>query len=185
MSGRTIKTIVIPALGVVGILLSIVGFYADKARSFPTIERILAPDCAAEQGAIAFLIAHRSIDATDPNFAALATLVETKIAAANATVPRARINLEGVKVVGSALVFSTAAPTPTPSAQIELRFIGANPVQDTLNTYQKAADDLCESSNLGWSTRAFWIGAALMLVSILTALFSDWHADQRQRHPPE
>jgi hypothetical protein len=178
MSGRTTKAVATAVLGVMGILLGIVGFYADKARSFPRIERILAPDCAAEQRALVFLIAHGSIDATNPNFAALAGLVETKIAGANAAIPRARIKLESIKVTAAAIVFGGVTPTLSP--RIEMRFIGANPVQDTLTAYQKAADDLCESSNLGWSTLAFWTGAMLTLVSILTALFSDWRAKYRQ-----
>lgn len=170
MSGRTIKAVV-AALGVIGIGLSIVGFYADKGESFPRVERILAPNCAAEQSAIAFLIAHKSIDATNPDFAALASLIEPKIATANPSIPRGRIKLEGVKVTTAALVFGGVAPTLT--SNVEMQFLGdPKPVQGTLMPYQKAADDLCERSNLEWSVWPFWIGVALALLATLAALFS-------------
>jgi hypothetical protein len=155
------------ALGVTGILLGILGFYADKAQAFPRIERILSPDCYGEQAGLAFLITHESIDAANPNFADLARLIESKIAAANPSIPRSRIKLQSVRVTTGAINFGGGV-APTLTSRIEMQFAGvAKPVEDTLAPYQKTADGLCDSSNLKWSTWTFWIGAVLTLASKL------------------
>lgn len=179
-TARKLKAAVTAALGIAGLFLGILGFYADKAHEFPRIERILAPDCYGEQAAIASLIAHGSIDAADPNFTNLAALIETKIEAVNPSIPHEKIKLQSVRVTLSSIV-SGGGAAPTLTQDIEMRFADvAKPVEDTLAPYKKTADGLCEASNLQWSTWIFWPGVVLALASILIALIGDWRGERHR-----
>ncbi|MFQ5709411.1 MAG: hypothetical protein ACE5HO_18285 [bacterium] len=108
-------------LSLLGVVLSIAGFYSSNASSFLFVQKIMAPSYVAAKMAIEHIQKQGSIQAGQPEFAALARIVEERIAEQNKQVPRSAIVLERLEATGGGISFGAAASKPIVGLKMVLR----------------------------------------------------------------
>ncbi len=144
-------------LSLLGILLSIAGFYVDKAPSFPSVQRLIAPSYVSARQGIASLQKRSSLQIGEPGFAALANYVENRIAAQNGRVPRARIKLERLEAAGGGIEFGDATSKQTVRLNMFLRG-QAKPLEWDLLELSDTVETAWKERSLTWASWLFWVG---------------------------
>ena len=149
---------------ILGIGLTICGFYMSRARSFPTIERLVAPRYVASKEAIRILEEKGTLSTGDPGFSALEPLVLEQAAKNNprvvllsASVTRMELRFRGES---RGRIVTENAPTKVfLSNELESQYIDLVPIE-------KELEESANNRFLVWSQRILWVGVVIALVGI-------------------
>ncbi|MCH7539603.1 MAG: hypothetical protein IH999_04275 [Proteobacteria bacterium] len=146
-------------LSLLGVFLSIVGFYVSNASSFPLVQQILAPSYVRAKAGIARIQREGAIQWGHPEFPALAEIVETKLAEQNKNIPRSAIVLERLEATGGGITFGRTTSRQVVGLKVILRG-QQQPVQWDLLKLTDVVEGIWSSRSLSWATWVFWIGVA-------------------------
>lgn len=144
-------------LSVIGLVMSIVGFYVKNAGSFPMIQGFIAPTYVDGKSAVERIRREGSISNEVPEFVALARVVEDWVAARNPLVPRDKIVLQRLEAGGGGIAFGRASSTQT--VNLKAYFQGqAEPVSWDLLRLEAELESRWTSASLSWAVWLFWLG---------------------------
>jgi len=144
-------------LSLFGVLLSVMGFYVGKASSFPFLQGLLAPSYSSAKRAIEHIQKERSLQAGQPDFAALADIVESRIASQNPHVSRSAIVLEKLEATGGGMAFGAAASRQIVGLKMTLHG-QSQPLQWDLLELADVIEHSWATRSLRWAQWLFWIG---------------------------
>jgi len=144
-------------LSLLGVILSIAGFYVSNASSFPIVQRLIAPSYVMAKRAIEHIQKEGSTQADQPEFPALARIVEDKIAEQNKQVPRSVIVIERLEATGGGISFGAAASKPVVGLKMFLRG-QQQPLQWDLLELTEVVEETWRTRSLSWASWLFWIG---------------------------
>lgn len=167
------------SLSLFGVVLSIVGFYVSNASSFPVLQRLLSPSYAAAKEGVDLIRRSGSLQAVQPGFAALARLVEEKIALQNPQAPREGIVLERLEATGGGIAFGAAVSKQVVGLKMKLR--GQDqPLQWDLVELSDAVEETWKTKSLRWAQWLFWGG----VVQTVWPFFLDLKKRKPNETPP-
>jgi hypothetical protein len=144
-------------LSLAGVLISIAGFYASNASSFPFVQRLLSPSYFNAMQGLKTIQKEKVIKKGEPGFSALANICEARIAALNPQVPRSDIVLEKLEAKGGGMGLGVSHSKPF--VDLEMTFHGQpQPLKWDLLKLTAAVERLWKEVNLSWALWLFWIG---------------------------
>lgn len=144
-------------LSLLGVALSIIGFYVRNASAFPFVQRLIAPSYASSKVAFDILRRDGSISSSAPGFEALAELVEDRISEQNRQVARSAIILDRLEAVGGGIAFGRSTSRQVVALKMFLHG-QKEPLQWDLLELGSVIDDMWEERSLTWAVWLFWIG---------------------------
>lgn len=147
-------------LSVLGVVLTIVGFYVSNASSFPLIQQLIAPSYASAKRGIEHIQKDGFLQVGQPEFPALAEIVESRIAAQNKQVPRSAIVLERLETTGGGIALGPAASRQVVGLKMSLRG-QQQPLQWDLLELAGVVEETWMAKSLWWALWMFWLGVVL------------------------
>ena len=154
------------ALPYVGVFVTVLGFYADKATSFPLVITIMSPRYAASLRAMTTLERTRKLTSSDDDFSALARLVAAQLIAENGR-PVSERRIQQIELGDASIALG-----PTRAGEhIPFRILvegQQKPIEADLNLVRTYVNDRGQSVLLRWSHGLFLIGIAITLFSMAT-----------------
>jgi hypothetical protein len=150
------------ALTIIGVLLTLAGFYLRNAPSFPSLQRVVAPSYARAQRALKEFGANGSLRTGQPGFDVLAAIFEDMIAAQNPRIPRDAIVLERIQAIGGGIEFGATVTRPV----VRANFYFEGQSQPTVGNML----DVQPQVDVMWETRSLWLSSILLWSGILVSL---------------
>jgi hypothetical protein len=144
-------------LSLAGILISIVGFYASNASSFPFIQRLFSPSYFNAKQGIETIKKSKILKNGEPGFSALADIIEALISAQNPQAPRSAIVLEKLEAKGGGIAFGVTDSRQIVNLEMILRG-QAQPLHWDLVQLTEAVEQQWKEKTLSWALCLFWLG---------------------------
>lgn len=141
-------------LSLLGVLVSIAGFYVSNASAFPVLQRLLAPSYGRAKRAIERIQKDGSLQVGHPDFPGLAAIAESRIASKNPNVPRSAIVLERLEATGGGIAFGAAASRQVVGLKMTLRG-QPEPLKWDLLELAEVVEDTWRSQSLRWAAWLF------------------------------
>lgn len=144
-------------LSVAGIVVSVLGFYIEKARHFPLIQGLIAPSYVDAKVALEKLRLTGTLSSTDEGFSAIEDLVRDWIAPQNPLVPRDKIVVVRLQTSGGGISFGQS--TSTQIVNLQVFFQGQKePVSWDLLKLEAELESRWLATGLSWAVWLFWLG---------------------------
>jgi hypothetical protein len=152
-------------LSVLGVVVTISGFYASKAPSLPRVLGVLAPGYAGALRGLATLERSRSLSPSDDGFSGLASAVAQQLVSSSGDpAPASKITRFEVGTAMIALS-ETHAGEHVP---FRIFVVGqAKPVEADFGLVRDYVNQRGQGDLLIWSQVFFWIGIAITVASNL------------------
>jgi hypothetical protein len=149
-------------LAFLGVGLTVASFYVRNASAYPWLQALLHPSYANAKVGLDKLKKDTALSVGQPEFTAMAAVVESRLAEFNPTVPPASIIVKKLETTGGGIAFGGSEVRQTVGLRVTL-FGQAAPLEMDLV-------ELTDRLEKGWETRALAWGSVLLWVGVLTSV---------------
>ena len=163
-------------VSLIGMVLSVLGFYVKSAASFPAIQAIMAPQYVAAKRAIERLEQTNEIEEGQPDFWSLASLIEDQGPARYPAIPPSGVRLERMTAAGGGVSLTSTGSSPYGMVMLDFHE-RLRSVQADLYWVKGRVEALWDARSLSWSLGLFWVG----IVLTATPTVMDMLASRRKR----
>lgn len=170
-------------LSLLGVAISVVGFYVSNARDFPVVQGLVAPDYVNAKAGISALQHNEELTPLSLGFEPLAKIIVARVSAMNPTIPTSEIVVERINAGGGGMAFGMGTSQPTVKLQVQLRMAEKVWEWDLLELKQEV-ERTWKSRSLIWATWLFWIGVVQTTWPLVVGAFVGNGSKSRQLREP-
>ncbi len=146
-------------LSLLGVLLSIVGFYVSNAPEFPLVQALVAPEHVSARAGINALKQNEELTPSSVGFLPLSEIIVTRVSKLNPAIPTHELVVERIKAGGGGIAMGQGTSRTIVGLRVHMSRV-EKPWEWDLLELEQAVEREWDSRSLAWATWLFWIGIA-------------------------